>query len=77
MTHPVVFVESVVGRPNVVWFEDVVAFVVGDVSTDALDDLCLSHIARFKRPKDYVFLDHLPKNNYGKVLKTVLRESFK
>jgi len=53
-----------------------VAFVVGDVSTDALDDLCLSQIARFKRPKDYVFLDQLPKNNYGKVLKTVLRESF-
>jgi len=37
----------------------------------------LSLIARFKRPKDYVFLDQLPKNNYGKVLKTVLRESFK
>ena len=55
----------------------VVAFVVGDVSTDVLDDLCLSLIARFKRPKDYVFLDQLPKNNYGKVLKTVLRESFK
>ena len=54
-----------------------IKFIVGDVSTDALDDLCLSQIARFKRPKDYVFLDQLPKNNYGKVLKTVLRESFK
>ncbi len=37
----------------------------------------LDVFARFKRPKDYVFLDQLPKNNYGKVLKTVLRESFK
>ena len=30
-------------------------------------------IARFKRPKDYVFVDALPKNNYGKILKTELR----
>jgi long-chain acyl-CoA synthetase len=39
-----------------------------------LDALCLAHIARFKRPKAYVFLAELPKNNTGKVLKTVLRE---
>ena len=39
-----------------------------------LDALCLAHIARFKRPKDYVFVDALPKNNYGKILKTELRE---
>jgi long-chain acyl-CoA synthetase len=39
-----------------------------------LDALCLEHIARFKRPKAYVFLAELPKNNTGKVLKTVLRE---
>ena len=32
-----------------------------------------SSIARFKRPKDYVFVDALPKNNYGKILKTELR----
>ena len=39
-----------------------------------LDQLCLANIARFKRPKAYVFLASLPKNNYGKVLKTELRE---
>ena len=38
-----------------------------------LDALCLDAIARFKRPKDYVFVDALPKNNYGKILKTELR----
>ena len=38
-----------------------------------LDALCLVAIARFKRPKDYVFVDALPKNNYGKILKTELR----
>ena len=31
------------------------------------------HIARFKRPRDYRFVDALPKNNYGKILKTELR----
>jgi long-chain acyl-CoA synthetase len=44
------------------------------ISADELDTLCLSAIARFKRPRDYVFLETLPKNNYGKVLKTELRK---
>jgi long-chain acyl-CoA synthetase len=39
----------------------------------ALDAHCLERIARFKRPKRYLFVDSLPKNNYGKVLKTELR----
>jgi long-chain acyl-CoA synthetase len=51
----------------------VVAYVVGEATAGELDALCLSHIARFKRPKDYVFVDALPKNNYGKILKTELR----
>ena len=38
------------------------------------DALCLEHVARFKRPKDYKYVESLPKNNYGKVLKTELRE---
>ena len=39
-----------------------------------LDAFCLEQIARFKRPKRYEFVEALPKNNYGKVLKTVLRD---
>ena len=39
-----------------------------------LDQLCLDNIARFKRPKDYKFVEALPKNNYGKILKTELRK---
>ena len=35
---------------------------------------CLHEIARFKRPKAYFELPELPKNNYGKVLKTELRK---
>jgi long-chain acyl-CoA synthetase len=68
---------SVIGAPDAEWGERVVAYVVcrsgAAVGTDALDRLCLDHVARFKRPKEYRFLDQLPKNNYGKVLKTELR----
>lgn len=38
------------------------------------DALCLDHIARFKRPKAYLYVDTLPKNSTGKVLKTELRK---
>jgi long-chain acyl-CoA synthetase len=69
---------SVIGRPDPDWGESVLAFVVAgpgsDVSADDLDRLCLDRIARFKRPREYRFLESLPKNNYGKVLKTALRE---
>ncbi len=65
---------SVIGRPDREWGEVVVAYIVGEAPARELDALCLSAIARFKRPKDYVFIDALPKNNYGKILKTELRE---
>jgi long-chain acyl-CoA synthetase len=65
---------SVIGRPDPEWGEVVVAYVVGQAATQELDALCLAEIARFKRPKDYVFVEALPKNNYGKILKTDLRE---
>ena len=77
LKHPAVREVSVVGRNDPEWGEVVVAFVVGSEATAAqLDTLCLAHIARFKRPKEYHFLDALPKNNYGKVLKTELRKQF-
>jgi long-chain acyl-CoA synthetase len=75
--HPAVAECSVVGRPHPEWGEEVVAFVVPRAGTNVtpaeLDQLCLDNIARFKRPKDYRFIDALPKNNYGKILKTELR----
>jgi long-chain acyl-CoA synthetase len=74
LEHSLVREVSVIGRLDAEWGEIVVAYVVGEVNRDELDALCLSSIARFKRPKDYVFVNSLPKNNYGKVLKTELRE---
>ena len=78
LTHAQVREVSVVGRPDPEWGEVVVAFVVADAGGTpdevALDAHCLDRIARFKRPKAYRFVDALPKNNYGKVLKTELRE---
>ena len=73
LRHRAVREVSVVGVPDSEWGEAVVAFVVGEVTAEDLDALCLQHIARFKRPKQYHFLQVLPKNNYGKVLKTELR----
>ncbi len=73
LMHEQVREVSVIGRPDAEWGEIVVAYVVGNAQAAELDALCLSRIARFKRPKDYVFVDALPKNNYGKILKTELR----
>jgi len=74
LEHAQVREVSVIGRPDPEWGEVVVAYVVGEANPSELDALCLNGIARFKRPKDYVFVSALPKNNYGKTLKTALRE---
>jgi long-chain acyl-CoA synthetase len=77
LRHPGLVEAAIIGRPHPDWGEEVVAFVVkrpeAEVPSEALDRLCLDSIARFKRPRHYRFVDSLPKNNYGKVLKTELR----
>jgi acyl-CoA synthetase (AMP-forming)/AMP-acid ligase II len=78
LRHPGVVECSVVGRRHPEWGEEVVAFIVTAANTninpEELDLICLSNIARFKRPREYRFVEALPKNNYGKVLKTELRK---
>lgn len=78
LKHGSVAEVSVVGRQHDDLGEEPVAFVVirdgTDVTERELDELCLGHIARFKRPRTYYFLESLPKSNYGKILKTELRK---
>ncbi len=83
LQHPAVAEASVIGRPHPEWGEETIAFIVCKqpvepqdraALTSSLDQFCLDHMARFKRPKDYHLVAELPKNNYGKVLKTELRK---
>src|SRR4051812_22251501 len=73
---------AVVGGPHPEWGETVVAFVVpadgaAPPPADELDRTCLDRIARFKRPRDYRFVDALPTNNYGKVVKRELQDQLR
>jgi fatty-acyl-CoA synthase len=76
--HEAVIEAAVVGRPDERWGEVPVAYVVvrADVTTTAeeLVDHCRGQLAKFKVPKDVVFIDELPRNPSGKVLKRELRE---
>ncbi len=75
--HDAVLEAAVVGRPDERWGEVPVAFVVLRPGTAATADQLLAHcgeqLARFKVPKDVTFLDALPRNPSGKVLKRELR----
>jgi long-chain acyl-CoA synthetase len=76
--HPQVSEASVIGRADREWGEIVVAYLVSEGETHIdiamLDEFCTTEMARFKRPRHYYQIDALPKNNYGKVLKTELRK---
>jgi fatty-acyl-CoA synthase len=75
--HDAVLEVAVVGRPDERWGEVPVAYVVlrrGPGTTpDALAEHCRAQLARFKVPKEFVFLEALPRNPSGKVLKRELR----
>jgi fatty-acyl-CoA synthase len=76
--HDSVLEAAVVGRPDDRWGQVPVAFVVlrpdALATADALLEHCRGQLARFKVPKEIAFLDALPRNPSGKVLKRELRD---
>jgi acyl-CoA synthetase (AMP-forming)/AMP-acid ligase II len=76
--HGAVLEAAVVGRADEKWGEVPIAFVVlregSEATADELIDHCRGQLAKFKVPKDILFLDALPRNPSGKVLKRELRE---
>ena len=77
LRHEAVAEVSVIVRSHPEWGEEVVAIVVPAagraVTRNELDQVCNAWIARFKRPKHYYLTAELPKNSYGKIVKTELR----
>jgi acyl-CoA synthetase (AMP-forming)/AMP-acid ligase II len=77
--HPGVFEVAVIGQPSERWGESPFAVVVRkDPALSARDvlDYCQGRLARFKQPRGVAFVDELPRNPSGKVLKRSLRERF-
>lgn len=78
--HPAVEDCAIVGVPDDEWGEALVAYVVPRpghaVSRANLIDHCARELARFKKPKDVRFIEQLPRNPTGKVLKRELRERY-
>jgi acyl-CoA synthetase (AMP-forming)/AMP-acid ligase II len=76
--HPAILEAAVVGRPDPRWGEVPVAFVVFreglKADADELQEFCRARLAKFKVPRDVVFVESLPRNPSGKVLKRVLRD---
>jgi acyl-CoA synthetase (AMP-forming)/AMP-acid ligase II len=78
--HPGVADVAVIGRPDEKWGERVVAVIVargpGRPSPEELIAYCRGQLASFKLPKEIVYLDSLPRNAAGKILKRELRGAF-
>jgi long-chain acyl-CoA synthetase len=77
MAHPGVCEAAVVGVKDGVYGEEIKAFVVAkpgmQVTPQELNDHCCARLKRFKTPKDFTFVEALPKNLVGKVLRKELR----
>ena len=79
MSHPAVDDAAIIGVPDMDWGERVRAIIVrkdASVGEEELAEYCRQRLASFKKPESVVFVDELPRNPLGKVLKRVLREQY-
>lgn len=79
LAHPKVGEVAVIGQPSARWGESPLAVVVKADPSLSADDViahCQGKLARFKQPAAVEFIDAIPRNPTGKVLKRLLREQF-
>jgi acyl-CoA synthetase (AMP-forming)/AMP-acid ligase II len=80
LKHPAVHEVSVIGVPDETWGEAIKAIVALKPAQKAMPEeiinFCKDHLASYKKPKSVEFIDEIPKNPYGKVLKRELREKY-
>ena len=78
LEHPEVSDAAVIGEPDARWGETVTAFIVPvriGLTSEEMDQFCLHHLelARFKRPRRFIFVEQIPKTASGKILRNELR----
>jgi acyl-CoA synthetase (AMP-forming)/AMP-acid ligase II len=79
MAHPQVADAAIIGVPDEEWGEEIRAVVVvraGGVTEEELERHCQERLSSYKRPRSVVFIDELPRNVMGKVLKRDLRVQY-
>jgi len=79
IAHPAINEVAVIGLPDEKWGEIACAIVVGDESSLSEEELikhCAEKLSRFKLPKKVIFIEVIPRNPAGKILKRVLKEQF-
>lgn len=79
-SHPQVLEAATIGLPDEKWGEMVAAIIVsksgGQIDVEDIDRYCREHLAGYKMPKKFFYVDVLPRNASGKILKYQLRKSF-